>query len=93
MKLLKDTILVLLPPQDAQDRTLSGLHLAHALPPPATHGRVRMVGPVVREIKPGDMVAFSPDDGEPLPLQGHPHLVIRESAIIGTIDKREAVSV
>lgn len=89
MKLLKDTILVLLPPQEQQERTRSGLHLAHALPPPATHGRVRMVGPHVREVKPGDMVAFSPDDGEPLPLEGYPHLVIRESAIIGTVEKRE----
>lgn len=91
MKLLKDAVLVLLPPPQTQTR--SGLHLAPALEPVATQGRVRLVGPQTREIHPGDMVTFSPDDGEPLQVDGYPHLVIRESAIIGTVEKREAATV
>lgn len=89
LRLRNDVLLVLLPP-DADAVTPSGLILTPAFTPPVTHGIVRDVGPKVQDVRPGDHVAFPPTEGDPITVDGHRHLFLRESAITGILQKAEA---
>ena len=87
IRLLNDMVLVLLVPMP--ERTEHGVMLAPALPPPSTAGRIVRVGPKVREVHVGDMVAFPPTVGTPMPMDGHECLFLRETEITATIGKYE----
>lgn len=89
LRLLKDRVLVLLPP--AQTTTRSGIHLAPALPEPVTAGRVVLTGPTVRDVAKGDYVTFPPTAGDALAYRGYACLLLRELEITTTM-RKESVS-
>ena len=90
-----DRVLVVLPDSLAHQQTTSGLFLAAALTPPLTYGTVYKVGPQVKDVNPGDVVAFPPTAGDSYDLGTHACLFVREREIVAYIPKRhlpEAVS-
>lgn len=92
MRVIGDRVLVLLPENPAEQQQPSGLFLAHALTPATCYGRVFRVGPKVRDLEPGDCVAFPANAGDPVDVSGHACLFIRESDAVAVIPKREAVT-
>lgn len=89
MRVLNDRLLVLLPPNPEEQQTTAGLFLAHALTPPTSYGRVVKIGPKVRDVQPGDMVAFSSTAGDLVSLGAHECLFLRESDVVATIQKQD----
>ena len=85
MMLRHDLVLVAL--DRRTDQTASGIHLAHAMAPVVTAGRVLKAGPDCREVKPRDYVAF-PASAAATDWQigGHPCLLIRETEIAAVIE-------
>lgn len=81
LQLRNDVILVLLPPTRAEHRTISGLFVARALPTATCYGRVLKVGPRVREVAKGDLVAFPPSVGDELPHGDYTLLFLREPEV------------
>lgn len=92
LRLTHDRVLIVLPPATPDAVTPSGLVTAPALPPPVTHGKVWKAGPDVRDVAPGDMVAFPPTAGDPVDIRGHACLVIRERDIVAIIERDEVLS-
>lgn len=91
IKPLGNRVLVLLPVSADEQKTASGLFVAHALTPPASYGRVLKVGPAVRDVQPGDLVAFPTTAGDPIPLSDQfDGLFLREPEIAAIVPKREA---
>lgn len=90
MRLLKDRVLVLLPPETHQ--TTSGLITAPFVSPVATAGRVVLTGPEVRDVAKGDLVTFPPTAGDAIPYGGYPCLLLREQEILATVSKKEPIS-
>jgi co-chaperonin GroES (HSP10) len=85
-----DRVLVLLPPNDGDRRTLSGLFTPESLPSPVTFGRVVRTGPKVRDLRPGDAVAFPATAGDAWPYGDHLCLFLRESECVARIAKADA---
>ena len=85
MTLRHDMVLVALDRRTGQ--TVSGLHLAQAMPPMVTSGRVLKAGPHCREVKPRDYVAFPASAiATDWQIGGHPCLLIRETEIAAVIE-------
>lgn len=89
IRLLRDLVLVKLAPVP---QTHGEVLLAPALPPVVTYGKVVQVGPRVAAVAVGDVVAFSPEAGDPLTVDALPHLIIPEGALDAQIAKKEAQS-
>lgn len=87
LQLLNDRILVLLPPNAAEQRTISGLFVARALPATTCYGRVVRVGPRVREVAKGDLVAFPPSVGDEMPHGDYKLLFLREPEVSFIVSK------
>lgn len=85
MKLCNDVVLVLL--SDVEPISAGGLILAPSFTPIPTTGRVVRIGPKVREIKPGDFVAFPPTVGEDYDIGAHRCRMLREPEIAAVIEK------
>ena len=85
MTLRNDVVLVVLPKQGDVTST-GGLILAHGLTPPATYGKVYKVGPKVKDVQPGDVVAFPPSAGHGYVIGAHDCLFLRESEILTRIE-------
>ena len=90
LRLLRDLVLVVLPPLDDQANA-AGLFEAHAMTQIPTHGRVVRCGPRVRDVAVGDVVAFPPEAGDPITVGVHPCLLLSEAQIEVIVPKREGV--
>ena len=91
IRLLRDLVLVKLAPPAAQ--SYSGLHLAEALPPAQSYGKVMQIGPRVTAVNVGDVVAFAPSVGDD--MDGYfatPHLMVPESQLDVVVQTRKEVS-
>ncbi len=68
-------------PDDGERKTRAGLLIpATAVPAPkrCVWGRVSLVGPDVRAVKPGDRILYLPQAGLEVELDGHDCLLLRE---------------
>lgn len=88
LRLLKDRLLVLLPPP--QELGTHGLIEAPAIPPPPTFGRVILTGPSCRDVRVGDAVTFGPEAGDPYDYQGYACLLLREPDVQTIVSRKES---
>jgi len=90
IRVLKNRVLVLLPPSRAEQQTLSGLFIAQAWTPVSSYGRVLITGPQCRDVREGDLMAFPPTAGDPVPLNETTEaLFLLESDIAAIIRSKE----
>ena len=90
IRVLKNRVLVLLPPSRAEQQTLSGLFIAQDWKPVSSYGRVLITGPRCRDVREGDLVAFPPTAGDPMPLNDTTEgLFLWETDIAAVIRSKE----
>ena len=83
LRLRPDLVLVKLAPPAEQTR--DGILTPHSLPPTTAYGKAVQVGSKVRDVEVGDLVCFSPRDGDPIDGFPTPHLLVSERQIAGVI--------
>ncbi len=90
---LEDRIVV--KPLDAETKTTSGIFLPESAKEKPMQGKVISVGPgklldngsrLVPTVKKGDTVVYGKYSGTEIEIKNVPHLIIRESELLGVID-------
>jgi co-chaperonin GroES (HSP10) len=85
LRLRPDLVLVALPPRTERVRA-SGLVTLDASDRADMLGKVRLVGAAVREVCAGQFVVFGRLAGQPVDVDGHPHLLIREADLDAVVE-------
>lgn len=94
VKPLEDRVLV--KPLEKENRTESGIYLPESSKERPVQGKVVAVGPGKRldngkrgemSIKVGDTVVYGKYSGSEVEVKGMEHLILRESEILGVIEK------
>jgi len=94
VKPLEDRILI--KPLEKESRTESGLYLPESAKEKPMQGTVVAVGPgklldngerIKPAVKKGDTVVFSKYAGTEIEIKNVPHLIMRESDLLGMIEK------
>jgi chaperonin GroES len=94
VKPLEDRVLI--KPIEAEKKTASGLYLPESAKEKPMQGRVVAVGPGKRldngerikpSVKKGDTVVFGKYAGTEIEIKNAPHIIMRESELLGLIDK------
>ena len=93
VKPLEDRILI--KPLDPETKTASGIYLPESAKEKPMQGKVVAVGPgklldngerVTPAVKKGDTVVFGKYSGTEIEIKDVPHLIVRESELLGVID-------
>jgi len=91
---LDDRILV--KPQEAEEKTKSGIYLPEAAKEKPMMGKVIAVGPgklndeghrTPMAVKKGDTVVYGKYSGTEIELDGEKHIIVRESELLGVVEK------
>lgn len=86
---------VLVRPEEAEDRTATGIYLPEAAKEKPMKGKVIAVGPgklgddgkrSPTSVKKGDTVVFSKYGGTEVDIDGEQHMIMRESELLGVIE-------
>jgi chaperonin GroES len=86
---------VLIKPEEAEDRTNSGIFLPEGAKEKPTIGKVAAVGPgkltddgtrAPMSVKKGDRIVFGKYAGTEVDLNDEPHTIMKESELLGIID-------
>ncbi len=93
VKPLEDRVIV--KPEEAEEKTSSGIYLPDSAQEKPQHGKVIAVGPgkinddgkrTALEVKKGDTVLYSKYGGTEIDIDGKTHLILRESDLLAVID-------
>ena len=93
VKPLEDRILI--QPLEPETQTASGIYLPESAAEKPMQGKVIAIGPgklldngerVKPAVKKGDVVVFGKYSGTEIEIKGTPHLIVRESELLGMID-------
>jgi chaperonin GroES len=93
LKPLADRVIV--KPQDAEEKTASGIYLPDAAKEKPTKGKVVAVGPGKRDdngkfmplsLKNGDMVYYGKYSGTEVEVNGEKFVILRENELLGVLE-------
>jgi chaperonin GroES len=87
---------VLVKPQEAEDKTASGIYLPEGAKEKPQHGKIVAAGPgklnddgsrSPLSVKKGDTVLYGKYAGTEVELDGTTHMIMRESELLGVMEK------
>ena len=93
VKPLEDRVLI--KPLEPEKKTASGIYLPESAKEKPMQGKVVAVGPgklldngerVVPSVKKGDTVVFGKYAGTEIEIKNAPHIIVRESELLGVIE-------
>jgi chaperonin GroES len=73
--------LVMIKPDAPQDRTQGGIWIPKEAQDVVHHGRVKRIGPKVKDLRPRDRVVFDPREGFEVKLDGKDFRVLKQEHI------------
>jgi chaperonin GroES len=94
VKPLEDRVLI--KPMEKEERTASGIYLPETAKEKPMQGTVVAVGPgkmldngerIKPSVKKGDVVVYSKYAGTEIEIKNAPHIIMRESEILGLLEK------
>ena len=94
IKPLDDRILI--KPEEAEDKTASGLYLPESAKEKPQMGKVIATGPgtltdegkrAAVNVKKGDTVLYGKYSGTEIELDGKKHLIVKETELLGVVEK------